>query len=204
MKKLTLAMSALLLLVVACNSEKKNVTADSTKTDTASVKPMDTAGMDKNWAAYMTPSTAHQMLAKANGKWDAEISFYHNPDSPTVDKTICENKMILGGRYQQSTYTGSLGGMPFEGVNTLAYDNSRKIYISTWVDNMGTGIMYLEGTYDEATKTMNMKGKAVDVTSGKDIQIRETMQFIDDNTHQMEMFDTKDGKEVKSVDFSVE
>lgn len=204
MKKLTLAACFLVLLAAACNSENKGAGADSTaasaSTSVDSVsKPMDTAGMDKAWAAYMTPGDVHQMIAKANGKWNAEISFYMNPDSPSVSKAVCENKMILGGRYQESSYKGNIEGMPFEGIGTLAYDNSRKMYISTWIDNMGTGIVYLEGDFDRATNTLTMKGKAVDVMTGKDIQVRETFRMIDDNNQQMEMFDTKDGKEVKTM-----
>lgn len=201
MKRVNLILSIAMLILAACNSEKKGEAADSTTLavpDTSS-KPVDTAAMNKAWEAYMTPGKTHQMLAKADGKWDAEISFYYNPDSPSVNKAVCESKMILGGRYQQSTYTGDIDGMPFEGLNTLAYDNARKIFISTWVDNMGTGIMYMEGTYDTATTTMNFKGKATDVASGKDIAVREVFKIVDDKTHTMEMFETKDGKEMKTM-----
>ncbi|MFI5451318.1 DUF1579 domain-containing protein [Pedobacter sp. UC225_61] len=206
MKRLTIASYFVLLLAVACNNEKKGTSADSAKVDTAAktTTPVDTAAMNKAWAAYMAPGDPHKMMAAADGKWDAEITMYYSPDQPpSVNKAVCENKMILGGRYQQSTYKGSFEGMPFEGISTLAYDNSKKIYVSTWVDNMGTGVMYLEGTFDAATKTMNMKGKATDVVSGKDITIRETLKFIDDNTQQMEMFDTKDGKEVKTMSINL-
>ncbi len=202
MKRINLVLSVVLLFAVACNSEKKGAGGDTTTvetSDTTTAKVVDTAAMNKAWADYMTPGESHQMLAKANGKWDAEISFYYNPDSPSVNKTMCESKMILGGRYQQSTYTGNIDGMPFEGINTLAYDNARKIYISTWVDNMGTGIMYMEGTYDAATKIMSLKGKATDVVSGKDIAVREVFKMVDDTTQTMEMFETRDGKEMKTM-----
>lgn len=201
MKTINVVLSVVLLFAVACNSEKKGKGADSgavAASDTAS-KPADTAAMNKAWATYMTPGEVHQMLARGNGKWDAEISFYYSPDSPSVNKATCENRMILGGRYQQSTYKGAVDGMPFEGVATLAYDNAKKIYISTWIDNMGTGIMYMEGTFDSATKTMNMKGSATDVVSGKDIAVREVFKLVDDNTQTMEMFETKDGKEMKTM-----
>ena len=200
MKKINLVFGIVLLFAIACNSEKKSTNADSTAAalDTTS-KPVDTAAMNKAWAEYMAPGESHQMLAKADGKWDAEISFYYNPDSPSVNKAVCENKMILGGRYQQSAYKGAVDGMPFEGVGTLAYDNAKKIYISTWIDNMGTGIMYMEGNYDDATKTMNLKGSATDVASGKDIAMREVFKIVDDKTHTMEMFETKEGKEMKTM-----
>jgi hypothetical protein len=199
MKKFIIASLLSVSFLTACNSEKKEATTDSAKADTSAAVPVDKTTMDKAWAAYMTPGPTHQMMAKDNGKWNAEISFYYNPDSPSVHKTVCENKMILGGRYQQSTYKGDIDGMQFEGIGTLAYDNSRKTYISTWVDNMGTGIIYLEGTYDEASKTLTLQGKTVDVTTGKDMMTKETLKIIDDNTKQMEMFDVKDGKETKSM-----
>lgn len=198
MKKLLMSLCILALLATACNSEKKGTSSDSPKVDVTNT-PVDTAAMNKAWAAYMTPGEVHKMLAKADGKWDAEITFYMGGDT-SVNKAVCETEMILGGRYQKSEYEGNVDGMPFEGVNTLAYDNSRKVYISTWIDNMGTGLMYLEGTFDDKTMTMNLKGKATDVTTGKDIMMRETVKIIDDKTQQMEMFDTKEGeKEVKTM-----
>ncbi|MEJ5993671.1 DUF1579 domain-containing protein [Pedobacter sp. Du54] len=201
MKRVNLILGLVLLFAIACNSEKKGESADtsSVASSDTTAKPVDTAAMNKAWADYMTPGDSHKMLAKADGRWDAEISFYYNPDSPSVNKVVCESKMILGGRYQQSTYKGSIDGIPFEGINTLAYDNARKIYISTWVDNMGTGIMYMEGTYDAATKTMNFKGKATDVVSGNDIALREVFKMVDDKTQAMEMYETKDGKEMKTM-----
>jgi hypothetical protein len=147
----------------------------------------------------MTPSEPHKMMATANGKWEAEISFYMNPDSPSISKTVCENKMILGGRYQQSTFTGMMMGMPFEGIATTAYDNARKIYVSTWIDNMGTGLMYMEGIYDDAAKMLTSKGKSIDPVTKKEVLFRETIKFIDDKHQEMEMFDTKDGKEIRTM-----
>ncbi len=35
-------------------------------------------------------------------------------------------------------------GMPFEGMGIDGYDNLAKQYVSTWVDNMGTGIMNID------------------------------------------------------------
>lgn len=199
MKKFVITISCVAIVAAACNSEKKNASTDSAKVDTNVSAAVDTAAMNKAWASYMTPGVQHQMLAKADGKWDAEISFYYNPDSPSVHKVTCENKMILGGRYQQSNYKGAIDGMPFEGIATLAFDNARKIYSSTWIDNMGTGIMHLEGTFDDASKTMSLKGKTTDVASGKDIDVREVFKIVDENNQTMEMFETKDGKESKTM-----
>ena len=92
-------------------------------------------------------------------------------------------------------------GMPFQGHSIMGYDNAKKMFVSTWVDNMGSGIIYLTGTYDEATKTLNLKGKQTNPMNGKDAGIRETMKIIDDNTYILEMYgDGPDGKEIKYME----
>ncbi|MEO7532185.1 MAG: DUF1579 domain-containing protein, partial [Sediminibacterium sp.] len=112
-----------------------------------------------------------------------------------------ENKMILNGLYLQSTYKGSFDGMPFEGMSTLGYDNARKIFVSTWIDNMGSGIIYMEGTWDDATKQVNFKGKQTDPMTGKVMDVRETFKIIDDNTQLMKMYcAAPDGKEFQNME----
>ena len=76
----------------------------------------------------------------------------------------------------------------------------KKTFQSTWVDNMGTGIMYLEGKYKEGSKTITLKGTAVDPMTGKTENVRHTLKFIDDKTQLMEMYMTKDGKEFKNME----
>jgi len=91
-------------------------------------------------------------------------------------------------------------GMPFEGRSLVGYDNLRKVFQSTWVDNMGTGIMVMEGKYNESTKTINFKGTMVDAMTGKMENVRESFKIIDDKTQMMEMWMTKDGKEFKNME----
>ena len=158
----------------------------------------------KAWMDYMTPGDAHKMLAKWDGEWNEDITMWMAPGAPAQkNKASCINKMILGGRYQSSTHTGSFNGMPFEGISTLGYDNAKKMLISTWVDNMGTGIMVMEGAWDDKTKIMNAKGKQTDPATGKEMLVRETFQIVDDNTQKMEMFMTPSGgKEFKSMEIT--
>ena len=183
MKKLILFVAAMLSLVV-----------------TNGVKAQDDAMM-KAWEKYMTPGDMHTMIAKSDGTWNADVTMWMKPGAPPEKSTgVCENKMILGGRYQQTIHRGTAMGKPFEGMGLMAYDNAKKIFIWTWVDNMGTGVMYLEGIWDEATKTINFKGKSVDPSTGKDMDIREVYKQVDDNNEFMEMYCTMDGKEMKTME----
>lgn len=159
----------------------------------------------KAWMDYMTPGETHKMLAKSDGEWTADITMWPAPGAPASKATAsCTNKMILGGRYQESKYAGELMGSPFEGVSTLAYDNAKKTFISTWIDNMGTGITVMEGTWDNTAQTLTAKGKRVDPSSGKEISIRHVFKPIDDNNQLLEMYTTPaGGKEYKDMEIKL-
>jgi len=155
----------------------------------------------QKWTDYMTPSDVHKMMAASDGAWNMEIQMWMDPNAPSQSmKASCVNKMILGGRYQQSINTGSYNGMPFEGHSLTGWDNARKIFVSTWIDNMGTGIMYMEGPWNDATKTIELKGKMTDPMTGQVKDVRQTLKMVDDNTQVMEQYDMKDGKEYKAME----
>ncbi len=162
------------------------------------------ADEQKAWMDYMTPGPVHEMIAKSNGDWTEEITFWMSPDAPPTKTTAtATNKMILGGRYQYSSVSGDMMGMPFEGVSILGYDNAKKIFQSTWIDNFGTGITNMTGTWDQATNTVNFTGTSLDPMTGNDIDMRQTFKIIDDNNQIIEMFATMDGKEMKTMEIKM-
>jgi hypothetical protein len=158
----------------------------------------------KAWVEYSTPGDLHKMLAKYDGNWAGTSTMWmEDGGKPITNASECTNKMIFGGRYQQSTYKGDFMGVPFEGMSLMGYDNAKKKFVSTWIDNMGTGIMHAEGDWNAAKKSLELKGKMADFTRpGKDCDFREVYVFTDDNNHIMEMYgtDPKTGKEYKSME----
>ena len=66
---------------------------------------------------------------------------------------------------------------------------------------MGTGVMTLEGPWDEGTKSITLKGKGIDPTSGAEMQVKEVFRIIDDNNQVLEMYvPGPDGKEFKNME----
>ena len=107
----------------------------------------------------------------------------------------------LGGRYQVANHKGTFMNMPFEGTSTVGFNNASGKFSQTWMDNMATGIMYMDGTYDEATKTISFSGECVDPMTKKPKKMRQTYAVVDKDTRKMESFDTSpDGKEYKSME----
>ena len=213
MKRITITFCAAVLLF-ACNSEEKTAdnkaedtkvassTSDS-KAKTEEWVPVDSATMMKGWMENMTPGPQHAMLAKSEGTWDAETTMWMADGAPPEKgKATSVNKMILGGRYLQINFKGQMMGQPFEGSGVTGFDNTKKVFTNSWIDNMSTTPMMMEGTWDDATKTITSKGKMVCSANGKEMEMREVFKIVDDNTQVMEMYgpDMKTGKEYKTME----
>lgn len=195
MKKIAITCAATILFLVqtsiAQTSKKEKWTPVSMET---AMKAMTDAG---------TPGQPHAMLAKAAGEWTAEMTMWMSPDGPPqVSKADVVNKMLFDGRYQLSDFSGDFGGMPFKGSSVTGYDNAKKVYFSSWIDNMSTTMLNMEGTWDEATKSIQLKGKTLCAANGKECEMREVYKIVDDNNHVMEMYgpDMKTGKEFKNME----
>ncbi|SHL34232.1 DUF1579 domain-containing protein [Flavobacterium saccharophilum] len=207
MKSFYVGLSMLVLCFVSCKKEVKPETEAVTVTDSVKTEepiaeqPLDSATQMKLWTEYATPGNEHKMMADETGTWNCDMTFWEGPNGKPSKATSTANiKMILGGRYQESIYSGTMMGQPFEGKSTLAYNNASKEFTTTFIDNMGTGMMVAIGKYDEANKSMNFKGDMVSPLNGKKTPYREVYTIVDANTRKMEMYDTKNGEEYKSME----
>lgn len=156
----------------------------------------------KKWMDYMTPGDMQKMLASGAGTWKANVTFWMAPGTePTKSEATATSEMVMGGRYLMSKMSGNMMGMPFEGMAIEGYDNAAKIFMSTWIDNMGTGIMYMTGKWDESTKTVSYTGKMVDPMSGNWIDVRQVVTYTSPTSNKMEMYGPgPDGKEYKTME----
>lgn len=185
-----------------------SVVTDSVSTDTLHAEkemmeePMDSLEMQRAWEAYMTPSEVHKELAKEVGSWNNEMTFWMGPNSePTKATSTADIEMIMDGRYQVIKYHGNMMGMPFEGRATVAYDNKTEEIISTWIDNMGTGMLVLRGKIDDSGKVFTTTGAMVDPFTGNEIAVREVYTIVDENTRKMEMYHKpQNGEEYKAME----
>ena len=207
MKSFCLGLSMLMVCFISCKKEVKTetepvVVADSAKTEEPIAEaPLDSAAQMKAWQAYATPGAPHKMMADEVGTWNCDMTFWEEPNGkPSKASSTANVKMVLGGRYQETNYQGTMMGQSFEGKNTLAYNNASKEYTTTFIDNMGTGMMVAIGKYDEATKSMDLKGDMVSPLNGKKTPYREVYTIVDAKTRKMEMYDTKNGSEYKSME----
>jgi hypothetical protein len=156
----------------------------------------------KAMMAYSTPGEMHELMARDNGPWREQVTMWMKPGAPPQTFTASvKSEMLMDGRYQQQTHSGEWMGMPFNGISTTGYDNARKVFVNTWIDNFGTGIMTSEGRYNPATKTIEFKGKVTDpMAGGKQMPFRQVLRFIGDKEQRVEMYMMHAGKEFKSME----
>jgi hypothetical protein len=67
----------------------------------------------------------HKMMASWDGTWIEETTLWMGEGMQGQEsKGTCVNKMLLGGRYQQSAHKGSVMNMPFEGISRVHFKSS--------------------------------------------------------------------------------
>lgn len=155
----------------------------------------------KAWVAFSTPSDMHKTMGKYNGHWEVSTKMWMAPGADVMESTAeATNDMYMGDRYQKSQFSGEFMGMPFRGESTTGYDNMRKVFTTTWIDNSGTGLNYAEGTWNAATKSIEFKGKASDPMAGKQTAFRQVMTFTSEDSYKMEMYNMMGDKEYKSME----
>ena len=153
----------------------------------------------------------HKLLAEMAGNWNYTVKMWMDPSKPPSEsKGTATRKAEMGGRYFIMEATGKFS-MPgpdgkmqqfdFKGRSTEAYDNAKQKFVGAWIDNMGTGIMMSEGTYDAATKTFTYYAN-YDMAPGLQTKIRETVKITDKDHHVMEWFEQRGGQEVKSMEIA--
>jgi len=164
-------------------------------------QPMSADQAQAAWMESMTPGTNHEMMAKYSGEWKEIVTLWNAPGAePTTTEFSCIIEMVYENRYQESIHTGTINGVPFQGRGIIAFDNAAGKFISTWIDNMSTGVMYTSGTFDEKAQRMELRGEMVDPVTKKVSKIREVVYFKADNEQLHETYTTPfGGTEYKSM-----
>jgi hypothetical protein len=150
------------------------------------------------------PGEHHKHLGNLAGKWKVTGKSWMAPGQPPTDMSgSMEASWILGGRYLQEVHKGSFMGKPFEGRSLDGYDNTTHEYFSTWVDNMGTGVMVFRGSCDDPCKVLTETAEGPDPISGKVMKTKSVTTFVDPDTYRFEMYLVgigKDGQDAKMME----
>lgn len=118
---------------------------------------MDHEEMMKKWMQIHQPGPHQKHLASFAGDFDVDQTMYMGGEAKE-GKAKSSAEMIYGDRILAFDYKSNWDGMPFEGRGFMAFDNMKKKVQSVWISNMGTGIMWSEGTMSDDGKTLTLHG----------------------------------------------
>jgi hypothetical protein len=148
-----------------------------------------------------TPGEPHKLLGEFTGRWNTTVKAWMAPGQPAMESTAsAEVTSVLDGRFIQETFKGDFMGMQFTGLGLSGYDNVTKKYQTTWVDNMGTGVILMKGDYDAGSRSFTYFGEYTDPT-GRSSTMKIVTKLIDRDKHVNEFFDKlPDGQFVKTME----
>ncbi len=180
----------------------------SAKSQTATNQPPDSQMM-ATMMEMAQPNENHKQFQSLVGEWTYDVKWWMSPQSPPMESQGTSSaKMAMGGRYLISKDTskismpgqdGKMTEMEYQGMSIEGYDNAKKKYVSSWIDNMGTGIENSEGTYDPESKTLTYIG-TMEPMPGMVSKVREELKFVDQDHHTMLMFEDHGGTMVKIME----
>lgn len=178
-------------------------------------KPAGGMPSDEDMAKMMAlaqPNDNHKMLVdNMVGNWTYTIKTYMDPSGkPQESKGTATVKSVLGGRYCEGEYKGKMEmpgadgkmtSMDFEGHGIDGYDNVKQKFVSVWYDNMGTGFMTSEGTWDAASKSYTFHGEYEPMPGMKE-KVKMVINVPDKDHHSMVWYEDQGGKENKTMEIS--
>ena len=155
----------------------------------------------------------HKLLKDSVGTWSYTVKMWMNGDpssKPEESRGIAKRTAIMDGRFvvmdvagrmQMPGADGKMKSMTFKGHGLEGYDNVKKKFVGTWMDNMGTGIMMSEGDYDPATKTFTYNSE-MEPMPGMKTAVREVLKMTDKNHMTFEWYENRGGQEVKTMEIN--
>jgi hypothetical protein len=151
-------------------------------------KAMDPQEMMEVWKKLSQPGEPHKLFATLAGSWTTQTKEWMEPGKPPTESTgTAEIKVLLEGRFLYQEYNAHMMGQPYSGVGIDGYDNLTKKYVTVWIDTMGTGMFFMEGTSSPDGKTITLRGSHPEPGGGK-MSHRAVWKIADADNQTFEMY----------------
>lgn len=118
-----------------------------------------------------TSRTEHKWLKQFAGEWTSVSTTTGQHMTGTM------TARMVGQYWVANTYEATVGGMPFEALQTIGYDPRKGKYIGTWVDSMMNHMWMYEGSVDASGKKIVLEAEGPDYTTGKMAKYRDCYEF---------------------------
>ncbi|RMH13768.1 MAG: DUF1579 domain-containing protein [Planctomycetota bacterium] len=144
------------------------------------------------------PAPEHANFKPLIGKWHARMSFVEGPgQAPTVTEGSCTNEWVLGGKYVQMHYEGTVSMFgeeyPFKGMGLLGFDKVRGEYTMMWADSLSTSMIVSYGRPGENAGEIALSGKATSPMG--EMAMKHVYKIESNDKHVLEFWQSMPGVE---------
>ena len=131
---------------------------------------------------FPKPGPEHEQLKEVVGEWDAVMEM-----NGQKSKATATYRMICEGMWLASDFSGDFGGLAYKGHGLDGYDQTKKKYVSVWVDSMSTAPMHMEGNYEKDSKMLVMTGTSTG-PNGEPQKFKTTTEMKDKDHMTFKMY----------------
>ncbi len=215
----TLAAIALATLTACSTTSSEQRTTNSSVQDnkTATTPAMGSHGgqdmpLPPGWTAEDmqacmaagTPGKMHAHLLQEVGVWKGKTTMWMGPGGESM-KSECTSTItsVMDGHFAKCEMEGEFPGMGmYQSLGFSGFDNVSQKFVSSWLDNHGSGIMQGTGDLSADGKTMTWTYTYNCPIRKKPATMREIHRTTGDNAMTFEMYgdDPKSGKEYKMME----
>lgn len=160
--------------------------------------------MQKYFAALLQPGQQHELLKGLAGDWTTSIKMWGKPGSEPMTSTAnTTNKMILDGRFLQTTSTGQMMGLKMESLSLMGFDGRSDKYTLVGFDTMGTYYVTAAGDYDAGAKTLVLGGTSEHPKFGFTESYQFKIKIVSADEYVISiLFDQPDGSQFMMVEIT--
>lgn len=167
-------------------------------------KKSSTSQKQQQMMAMGEPGEAHKHLELLLGEWEGEMKIWFAPGRPPMTfKASKKRESLFDGRFVIEHVEAPSDMGPFRALQIFGYNNFEKRYEAFYIDNGGTAMATMPGSFDEATTTFTFTGKETDM-SGQKVKTRNTVDCSKKDVQIMTGYKPgRDGKEFKSFEVTL-
>lgn len=129
----------------------------------------------------------HAWLARKAGTWDVKCTMNMGPGRPPAQFDAVDVAEMVGPFWLRGEFKADMFGMRYIGQAMLGFDQLKQRWISTWVHALDSTMTLFEGTRDEATRTLELRGEGLGPL-GPGTKFRSTELEISPDHHVFTMY----------------
>lgn len=122
-------------------------------------------GWSRSQSPTPAPTAEQKRFEPLVGEWEVEMTM-HSPMGDIPGQGVETNRMI-GGRWLESEFEGSVMGQPFEGRGLFGWDAVKEQYVGVWVDSMGSQMAMMTGEWSEEDGAIEWTWETTEEMSGQ-------------------------------------